>query len=558
MKSPNQTTLNLIFLGVVVYMTLFFQLGRMAFVGADEPRYARVAEEMKSGGDYIVPVLRGKAWLEKPPLYYWLAAASYRAFGVNEASARLPGALCSAAAVLLLFGLARKLWSEEVGFFAALMLASSPLFFIFSRAASTDSLLAAFLNAGLLIYLAAFQQQSLWLFLASGASFGLATLAKGPIALLLAAMSVLPTLVVFPSRKRILGSLTALAALLIVAVPWFWQIVRRTGFAFLSVFVLNHNLARYFTTLHHHEHPFYYYLPVLGLGLFPWSLLAFFFAVQFLRTGSLRSFSVERTAGQKSATLIGTDSSRNIYSDGNIYSRRDPKLFFLACWVLLPVLFFSASRSKLPAYILPAAMPAVILIALLLARLTEFEYRKTRRAAFGGLTAVSIPLGVLGFIAGARLYGHPATVGGLGLLLAGGCVLAWRMSRRGLSAALVALAGTNVAMVVYLTLFLLPVVQDFHSTRSVLRQALRQLPASEQLYQYRYFHQTVDYYSGGRAVMDPIRDLDELRKELANHSPLWLVTDVKELPQLQAQSDFKVQTLASRGNVVVLKVTGTG
>jgi len=547
LKPPSQTTLNFLFILAVLYMTLFFQLGRMALVGADEPRYARVAEEMNNSGDYIVPMLRGKPWLEKPPLYYWLAAAGYRLFGINEGSARLPAALCGAACVLLLLVLAGKLWGEEIGFFASLMLATSPLFFVFNRAASTDPLLAAFLNSGLLIFLFAFERQSIWFFLASGALLGLATLAKGPIALLLAAMPILPVLVLYPSRRRVVGAVGALAVATAVAVPWFWMIIRRTGFEFVSVFVLNHNLARFFTTLHHHEHPLYYYLPVLLAGLHPWSVLGIVFGFYLLHERRAR----RRPAGPGVVLRSpnSTDVSRRIFQD------HDPKSIFLGCWSLLPILFFSASGSKLPAYILPVCLPAAVSIALLFASFTEKEYQRSRQAPFAVLTGLSL-LSVLAVTAAAdRLYQHPALGAGLGLLLTLGSLLAWFVSSRGLSRALLALAGTNVTLVAYLTLCILPVVQDFHSTRTVVRLALRELPASEALFQYRYFHQTVDYYSGGRTVTDPIENIGEVRQTLAGHSPLWVVTEVKRLEELRSQPDLEVTTVAQRGNVAVVKIS---
>ena len=88
----SQKWLVVLFCGGVVYLTLFYQLGNLSFFGSDEPRYARVGEEMNLRGSYITPTLNFRPWLEKPPLLFWLEAVSFRLFGVHEWSARLPAA----------------------------------------------------------------------------------------------------------------------------------------------------------------------------------------------------------------------------------------------------------------------------------------------------------------------------------------------------------------------------------------------------------------------------------------------------------------------------------
>ena len=84
------------------YMVFFFHLGTMPFYGADEPRYARIGQEMLESGDYVTPTLDGRPWLEKPPLLYWMEAGSYALLGVSEGSARMPSALIAFLAALLL------------------------------------------------------------------------------------------------------------------------------------------------------------------------------------------------------------------------------------------------------------------------------------------------------------------------------------------------------------------------------------------------------------------------------------------------------------------------
>ncbi|MBI2821872.1 MAG: glycosyltransferase family 39 protein [Acidobacteria bacterium] len=535
MKILSTTSAKFVFLLLVIYIVVGFKLGDMAFVGADEPRYARVAEEMWRSGDYIIPRLHGKPWLEKPPLYYWLSAACYALFGVSEASARLPSALAAAGSVLLLWWVVRKIADADTALLAALVASTAPLFFIFGRAASTDSLFAASLSAGLLLWLYGFLQDHTWPYLAGGAAVGLAVLAKGPVALVLAAAAVVPALALHASPRRCLQAAGGLAVCLLTALPWYWLAIRQTGFEFISVFLLNHNLARFVTDLHHHEQPFYYYVGILVVGMYPWTLAVLFSSSNFRR--SLQSVRIDASS----------------FAEGRHWAL-DPRLIFLGSWTLLPLLFFSASRSKLPAYILPLIVPLSIIVALLLSAVDEERYRRRRRFVFASVIAFSLILSVAGACALAIFYHSPRLGAGLGLGLVSGSCLAYAVARRSMSAALLALAGSNVAVVVFLTSAVLPAIEPYHSTRTLVQRALLRLPADEKLYQYRTFHHTVDYYSGGRAVMESIGNPRQLRSVLRSGAPLYLLAATLQVPLLASEGDLQIQVLESRGHWSLLKV----
>lgn len=510
----------------------------MAFVGADEPRYARVSEEMWHSGDYIVPTLHGKPWLEKPPLYYWLAAACYSAFGVGEATARLPSVLAAALSILLLWWVVRKLQNEEAAFFAALTASTSPLFFSFSRGASTDSLFSAFLSVGLLLYLYGLLHNRVWPYLASGAAIGLSTLTKGPVALLLAVMVVTPVLVFCPSAERFRRTMLSLLICLAVAAPWYWLIINRTGFEFILVFVLNHNLARFFTTLHHHEQPFYYYLLVLILGMYPWTWMVLWSGKEVWR--QLRKRGIRNSS-------VGTG-----------HWSLEPRFIFIGSWIALPLLFFSASQSKLPAYVLPLVVPLSLATSLLLPAMTENNSKRTRRVVFGTLVAGSLVMAAAAIIGLGSVYDTAPLGIVLGFFLVLGSCLAYLLARRSISSALVALAGSNVAAALLVIVAVLPVVEPYFSARYVVQRVLPRLPPNEPLYQYRTFHHTVDYYSGGRAIGESIQDWWQLRRALLSHSPLWVIAETVEVPLLQSEADLQVQVLESRGTWSAVKVSWKG
>jgi len=179
-------------LAVLSYALFFYGLGSIGLVGPDEPRYAAIAREMLMTGDYITPRLYGMPWFEKPPLMYWLAALGYKLFGIGEAGARFPSALSATVCVFLIYWCGRKLWDRAVGLLAALVVATSIGSFAFARAASMDMLLTTCLTAALVFFLFAYNDASprrrMW-WCVFYASLGLGILAKGPIALVLPALS---------------------------------------------------------------------------------------------------------------------------------------------------------------------------------------------------------------------------------------------------------------------------------------------------------------------------------------------------------------------------------
>jgi 4-amino-4-deoxy-L-arabinose transferase-like glycosyltransferase len=197
----------LLLFAVFVHLQFFHQLGRLGLVGPDEPRYAQVAKEMAFSGDFITPRLYGETWFEKPILYYWLTALTYKTLGVSEFAARLPSAVAGLLGVMAVFWIGWRWISFQCGATAGLILAASPLYFSLGRAASTDMLLTSMLTLSLAsLYLGLFEKSEAAQ-AAAGTSKGvygfygfvaLAVLAKGPVGVVLAATS----LVVFVLLTR--------------------------------------------------------------------------------------------------------------------------------------------------------------------------------------------------------------------------------------------------------------------------------------------------------------------------------------------------------------------
>ncbi|MGH9744416.1 MAG: ArnT family glycosyltransferase, partial [Candidatus Acidiferrum sp.] len=323
-----------------LYVCYFSQLGAIGFVGPDEPRYAWIARAMAETGDWVTPRLYGQPWFEKPPLYYWGAALSFKAFGVSEAAARLPSAISALLATLALAWLAWRWYGGETARWLLLLLPSTVDMIGFSHAAATDMpfsgmLTIAMVCAAVVLKLgpdsaggaipAQTHSSTPWLaLLLFGLFMGLAVLAKGPAGIILCGGAVF-FWAIFTKRWRDAFRLlhpVAIAAFCVTALPWYILCQRRNP-DFFRIFIIEHNFKRFLTPEFQHIQPFWFYVPVLLVALLPW-------------TASLLWSTVQGTR-----ELIRT---RNL----SVQSA------YLLSWAVFCVVFFSASQSKLPGYVLPA------------------------------------------------------------------------------------------------------------------------------------------------------------------------------------------------------------
>jgi 4-amino-4-deoxy-L-arabinose transferase-like glycosyltransferase len=371
--SPRSRT-DLLLLVAFCGFLFFYGLGAFGLVGADEPRYAQVAREMIERSDWVTPTLLGKPWLEKPALYYWEAMVAFRAFGVSDRAARLPEACDAALLVAAIYFFLRRFrpGSEMDG---ALIAASCAGVVGFAHAAATDMPLAACFSIALLgwyawyesgrhSYLAAF-----YIFIALG------TLAKGPVAPALAAVIIFLFIALKRDWRAISRTLwiPGILLYLVVALPWYVAVQMRNP-EFFRVFILEHNLARFSANVYHHPQPFWFYLPVFLLAMMPWA-----FALIVAVWERVRLIWVEKSQAFSSA--------------------EDSWSFFLLIWMLVPVLFFSASQSKLPGYILPAVPAGALLVSEFIAGRRGSSAGDDRRFSLFFAAAHGIVCGALIFVA---------------------------------------------------------------------------------------------------------------------------------------------------------------
>jgi len=351
----------------------------MGLVGADEPRYAEIAREMLVRFDSarslkdrvsacatphkidcisraieaalrdrlsacVTPYLYGRPWLEKPALYYWRAMFIFQDFGVHDWAARLPSATFAFIMVALIY-LHMRRFRPGGHLDAALITVACAGVMGFARGASTDMQMAAPLAIGLLGWYAWYETGSkFWLYDIYFFT-GLATLAKGPIAPLLALLIIAAFAFLRREWHILRRSLWWPGAVLYFAMvlPWFIAVQHQNP-TFFREFFLEHNLERFSTDRYQHLQPFWYYFVVVLLALMPWTVLA----LRALLDGILTSAAEWRLRHSRAGKPLPS-------RPGDAFPE------FLVLWALIPVMFFSFSQSKLPGYILPALPPITIL-----------------------------------------------------------------------------------------------------------------------------------------------------------------------------------------------------
>ncbi len=313
----------------------FVGIGRLALIEPDEGRNAEVAREMLAMGDWITPHFNNFSYLDKPPVFFWAVASSFKAAGLSEASARFPSALAALLTVFLAWFLARRMFGDLTGLYSGIVLATSPLIVVFAREVIFDMTLTLFVTGAMVCY---WMRESEYgrpkrLDVLFFAALGLATLTKGPVGFLLPLLSIGVYLSLRGKLARLkdLNWLVGLVTFFAITLPWFIAVsIRHPDFPKYAFW--QESLERFATGQSHRGGPIYYYLIIYLVGFLPWSFFLLYAALHRVRAW------------------------RDL--------RRDElsPVLFLVSWVGVIFVFFSISQSKLPGYFLPAIVPLSILM----------------------------------------------------------------------------------------------------------------------------------------------------------------------------------------------------
>jgi len=479
---------------------LFGALGRADLFNPDEPREAEIAREMWASGDLVVPRLNGEPFLEKPPLFYWLVAASYRlAGGPGELPARAVPALAGLLCVLLTFGLGRELVGERGALLAAIVLLTSFQFLWTARRCMID------LPLTLMVLLACFalrrgvagdgRARLRWLILGYLA-VGAAILLKGIVG------AGIPALVIagdFAARAdwRGLRRCAPIPGTILALLPsglWTALLYSRLGGEGVREVVWVNNVLRFTGGAQKgHVQPFYYYLPSLLTDLAPWSLVLPF------------------------AVAAAWAATRR-RDDGHT------RLVYLLCWLLVPLVVLSIASTKRGIYLLPLYPAAALLVGWWLDRVSPARGAPAIRDR-----PVRIALGLLlgaGIVIAALL---PASLGvlepegrvatALGLVLVAALALAGYAALRTGRADRLAILVAGAVGLVHLVAAggIVPELVDRHaSPREAARQIRRMADAGDRLALYDFKEGSLGgylFYAG--MTLPHLRTPEDLRIHLS-------------------------------------------
>ena len=365
----------LAFWSLAVWIVVFWRLGYLSLLDPDEAHYAQITREMHRAHRWLVPLLNGRPYIDKPVFYHWLQAASVRLFGESEWAWRLPSALAAVGLLALVRWIASQTFGRKTGNDAALMLATMPLTFALASVGLFDMVFSALLWGAIACLMMAATQQRRWLEPLGWALLVPAVLTKGPVALVLIAL-VGVALAARTATRPLVAPLHwgwGLALVVLLASPWFVYMSRAFPDRFVRDYVVAGNLwyvtAPDVFSRRHSDLGFY--VRTISGALFPWSILAIGRGVDVIRS----------------------------WRRGESIAMEEQALWI---WTLLIVGFFTVARFKLDTYVFPVA-PA---LAMLAARgwhdgaTASAESRGTRYAAI----IVGVVLVAAGVIASATLF----------------------------------------------------------------------------------------------------------------------------------------------------------
>ncbi len=385
---------------VLVAALYFLGLGNGSLWDNSEPTYAEIVKEMLHSGDWLSLSYNYQPWFVHPPLWFWTAGAASLVFGLNEFSVRFPSALFGVLGAVATYFAARRLYGETAGIIAGLAIGTSLEYIVLARLAILDTMLIFFMAVATLWGFFAMRDGDRRAFWIAAVAAALGTMVKGPVAVVLPVLSLAAWYFLrryslansaeadgrlkstAPDARR-LPWLAGLCLYLVIAGAWFAQQTVVHGFPFLAEYIGRSTFGRYVTPFENQPGPFWYYLPILLLGFFPY--------IAFLPKAIKEA-----------------------------WRSRSSDEIFLLCAAAVPFVFFSIAQTKLPNYLAIIFPPLAVLVGALVGGAVERNDLKTLRGAL-----LMLPLALVLLTVAIALYVQTQRLGPTGDLVAPLTLLGW-------------------------------------------------------------------------------------------------------------------------------------
>jgi 4-amino-4-deoxy-L-arabinose transferase-like glycosyltransferase len=545
------------FLGLLLgSAALFFAgSGSVPLFDVDEAVFAEATREMLETGDWITPQYNGADRFDKPVLFYWLMASAYAVFGVGEFAARFWSAAFGVGLVGLLTVFGWRRLGFRVGILSGVVAATSLEVIVLAHAAITDMVLIFFISAGLLALFAAVQAADARArtesALIGAAALGLAVLTKGPVGIVLPGMIVVPYLALRGGLRESLASLPWVRmalVFLLVAAPWYALELHARGWAFIEGFFLKHNVRRFTGVISGHSGPFYYYVPAVAVGFFPWTAVL---------PSAIRWAWPSGWRGLRKPT------------------DREALGLFVLVWIGVVFAFFSAAGTKLPNYVASLYPPLALLAGMWAERFAARAPGADRWLGAGIAVLVGVALlmavafwGVPWWLEWARVrfpkaaYLHQPVDAGWGpvalgaVCLIGAVAIAWMAARRRAVAVIASIAGTTVAAAIVLLTAVFPVAAEVIQVplRDLSILASREAGPDGGVAVYGLNKPSVVFYAKRLVTVVPEGRAEELGALLREDRAWFVITKAKWRDRLEGLGPVRV--VASRGGYLLASNRG--
>jgi 4-amino-4-deoxy-L-arabinose transferase-like glycosyltransferase len=500
----------LILILLALCLTLFFiHLGTRPLWDIDEGMHAATSKEMILSGDWITPKFNGEPFYDKPIFHNWLVALTFLIFGFTEFAARLPAAVLGSGCVMVTYLLGKSMFHPTVGFLGAVILATSVEFIVLSRSVVHDISLMFFVTLALYLFYLGYRddRHRTRNFLLFYIALGLAVLSKGPVGLALPAMIIGLYLIAERNLKFILKMQIGwgLLIFLAVAAPWYILISLKNP-DYAGYFLIEQNLGSFLSSESQHPNPFYYYIPVVFGGFFPWSCflpLALIYAIR-KKFESIHQSTV-----------------------------------FLVIWLSVIFIFFSIAESKLATYILPMFPAASLLVILCWQDLLNFPTARIRNGfVYSFLPVVLIflaavvyiwvyPLVEMEYEAGIRL----GQIYFLAIWLLVCIVLAFLfLLKRKNHAFFISIVGMTISAMFLFLLVIVPSVNPYRSTKVLAKKYDQLIAGNEKLAFYRRIRDSALFYTHRQARV--LKTADQLKAYLATDQRVYAIITRKRFARL--------------------------